>query len=156
VDAARQVAQLGQGALGLLVRLVDQPGGGLRVAAELLPGHAEVHREGHQALLGAVVEVALDTAALVLGGVNGPVSAGLQGGDPGTQLRLARAEQSAGDRGVGGGHAAGPPGGGDAEQHADGGRRQRLRQGVHDDPGAAGLREQVDLDVPVAVEERRQ
>jgi hypothetical protein len=144
VDAARQVAQVGEGALGLFVRLADQLGGRLRVGAELLPGHAEVHGEGDQALLGAVVEVALDAAALVLGRVHRPVAAGLQGVDPGAQLRLAGAEQAPGDGGVGGAHATGGPGGDEAQQQADHGGGQGLRQGVQHHVGAVAEPDRLD------------
>ena len=64
VDAAHEVAQLADRQLGLLVGADDQLGGAGRVAARLEPltGHAEVHRQRDEALLGAVVEVALDAA----------------------------------------------------------------------------------------------
>ncbi len=71
MHAAHEAAQLGQGGHGLAVGLVDQhPGGGgiLGVEARLRPG--QLHRHGHQALLRAVVQVALDPAALGLGGVD--------------------------------------------------------------------------------------
>ena len=51
-----------------------------------LPGLAEGDGEGDEALLGAVVEVALDAAALGLGAVDGRGAAGLQLGDPGLEV----------------------------------------------------------------------
>ena len=70
VDAADQVAQLGERLLDLAVRVL-QGGGGLRVARRLAPGGAQLDAEGHQPLLGAVVQVALDAAALLVGGTDG-------------------------------------------------------------------------------------
>ena len=67
---ADQVPQFGQRLLGLLVRLADDGGGGLRVGLELGPGPAELHGQGDQPLLGAVVQVTLDPAAFCLGGVD--------------------------------------------------------------------------------------
>ena len=66
-----EVPDLGQGELGLLVRLPDQ----LRywfpsnrtiltgLSIQLLAGHTQLHGQGDQALLGAVVQVALDPTA---------------------------------------------------------------------------------------------
>ena len=52
-------------------------------------GLAEVHGQGDQALLGAVVEVALDAAALGLGAVDRRGAAGLELGDPGLEVAAA-------------------------------------------------------------------
>ncbi len=76
-DAAREVAQLGERALGLLARLADQLHRALGIALEALLGHAEVERERDQPRLRAVVQVALD--ALQLGG-RGVDHAGAGGG----------------------------------------------------------------------------
>jgi hypothetical protein len=70
VDPARDVPHLGDRVLGGGVGVVDELAGGLRVLPEPLPGHPEVHGDRHEPLLGAVVEVALDPAALGLDGVD--------------------------------------------------------------------------------------
>ena len=75
VDAAGQVAQLGDGLLGAAVGGVDQLQDPLQVglrgpgergpgdrAAELLPGQAQLHRDGDHLSLRAVVQVPLDPA----------------------------------------------------------------------------------------------
>ena len=69
VQAADQVAELGQGGLGLLVGLRD---GLVRFldGLGLGPGHAQVHGQGDQPLLGAVVQVPLQSAPLGVGGVD--------------------------------------------------------------------------------------
>ena len=69
MQAADQVAQLGEGGLGLLVRLGDRL---LRLlgGARLGPGHAQVDGEGHQPLLRAVVQVPLEAAPLGVGRVD--------------------------------------------------------------------------------------
>ena len=67
MDAARKVAQLLQREVGLLPRPADQVDrGGVAVDGALL-GHPQVEGERHEPLLCAVVEVALDAAALVVG-----------------------------------------------------------------------------------------
>ena len=69
VDAAREVAQLLHRELGLLARLGDQARG--RAAGSLCQarlGEAEREGDGDQPLLGAVVQVALDAPALLVGG----------------------------------------------------------------------------------------
>jgi len=60
VDPAHEVAQLGHRALGLLVRARQQDIGAGRVVGELRPRPAELHGDEGQAVLGAVVQVALD------------------------------------------------------------------------------------------------
>ena len=52
-------------ALRLVVGLADELAGLSRIVVELLEREAEIHPEPHEPLLGAVVEVALDPAALV-------------------------------------------------------------------------------------------
>ena len=96
MDAAGQVAQLGQGVLGVPVGGVDQlagPGDVRRVAvvAELLPGHPQVHGQRDQPDLGAVVQVALDLAQQRGRVVHGQRPGLLQVADPLGQP--ARAEQ---------------------------------------------------------------
>ena len=72
VDAAGEVAQLDQRLLGLAVGVVDQGPGRVGVGVELLLGPAQVHGQGDQSLLRAVVQVALDAAALDLDRVDDP------------------------------------------------------------------------------------
>ena len=70
----------------LLHRLVEQLGGRRRVGVELVAGQPQVHRQRHQPLLGAVVEVALDPAALGVAGLDDPRAGGAQLLDLGLQL----------------------------------------------------------------------
>jgi hypothetical protein len=46
VDAPDEVADVGQSALRLPVRLLDELPGGYGIDRHLLPGHAEVHGQG--------------------------------------------------------------------------------------------------------------
>ena len=78
VDAVGQVAQLLDGVLHRVAERVEHLGGRLRVVGEDVLGEPQVHREGHEVLLGAVVEVALDLAAL---GVAGGHDAGARGAE---------------------------------------------------------------------------
>jgi hypothetical protein len=87
VDAPGQVAQLDDGALGLLVCPGHQRLG-LLVGQPLL-GEPEVHREPDQARLGAVVQVALDAAQLGRLGVHRPGAGALQDLDALGRLGLA-------------------------------------------------------------------
>ena len=70
VDASHQVADLAEGGLRLLVGLGDEGLAPLGIGLQALPGMAEVHRQGDEALLGAVVEVPLDPAPLGFGRVD--------------------------------------------------------------------------------------
>ena len=69
MQAADQVAELGEGGLGLLVGLGDDLVR-LRRVGVFGAGHAQPHREGDQPLLGAVVQVPLQPAPLGVGGVD--------------------------------------------------------------------------------------
>ena len=71
MDAARKVAELGERLLRILVCLLDERAGGFRIGVELGAGAPEVDREGREALLGAVVQIALDAPALGDGGIDG-------------------------------------------------------------------------------------
>ena len=64
MDAAREVAQLLQRELRLLPGLPHQLSRGRIAARGALLGHPQIQRQRHEALLGAVVEVALDPPAL--------------------------------------------------------------------------------------------
>jgi hypothetical protein len=68
MQAADELAQLRQRRDSLLVRRGDRLADRFRLAVEALPGHAEVHGQGNQPLLRPVVQVALDPAALGVGG----------------------------------------------------------------------------------------
>ena len=102
VDATDHVAQLGDRVLRLLVRAGDQLPGGLRVGVELLLGHPEVHRQRDQVLLRAVVQVALDPAALGVRRVDHPgPRLGQRGHLRGQHLGPARRQQRADQRELG-------------------------------------------------------
>ena len=86
MDAARELAQLGERDRELLADLVDRAGE---------PGvdqprleHPQVERERDELLLGAVVQVALDPAARVVGGLDDPQPRDPQLLDPRAQLGL--------------------------------------------------------------------
>jgi hypothetical protein len=68
MDAPGEVAYLADRREQLDGRRVDQ----LRRAARARPGLVEPHREGDEPLLGAVVQVALDPAALRVLGLDDP------------------------------------------------------------------------------------
>src|SRR6185437_10349029 len=67
VDAVGEVAQFLDGGLDLVGELVDHQRRRLRVVGDEVAGEPEVHGEGDQVLLRAVVQVALDPAALGVG-----------------------------------------------------------------------------------------
>ena len=83
MQAAGELAQLGVGERRLLAHALEQRGGALGVVADTAQGEAGEMAEGEQALLGAVVEVAADAAALVVGGLD---HAGARRGDLGLVL----------------------------------------------------------------------
>ena len=124
VQAADEAAQLGQRLLRLVVRLLDGPSRlGRRVGRQRRTGHPEVEGERGEALLGAVVEVALDPAALGVGGVDDPGTRLLERGDPRRELLAPRlAEHRPEDREVERAEPAGRVRGEDEETEADGGR----------------------------------
>ena len=68
MDAAREVAQLGESLLQLLERLVDQRLGGR--AARPCRGALEPDGGEHEALLRAVVQVAFQPSARLVGGLH--------------------------------------------------------------------------------------
>ena len=98
VEAAHEVAQLGQRLLGLLVRAGDELQRAVGIGGELLLGPAEVHAERDQPLLRAVVQVALDAAALGLGAVERGGAARVELLDPGLERVAARARRAGGGR----------------------------------------------------------
>jgi len=95
LDAAGEVAQLGQGLLGLVVGLVHQRLRRLGVAGELLPGPSEIHDQGGQPRLGAVVQVAFDPPVVGVVGAHGRGAHGALLGEPGGQLRAGTGTQEA-------------------------------------------------------------
>jgi hypothetical protein len=64
MQAADEVPQLSECLLGLVMRLFDDLPGAFRQIGEAGPGHAEIHGQGDQPLLGAVMEIPLEAAAL--------------------------------------------------------------------------------------------
>ena len=70
MDAARQFAQFHDRGLGLLAGASDQRARALGIAGDPRLDESQRERHGNQALLGAVVEVALDAPALGVGGVD--------------------------------------------------------------------------------------
>ena len=70
VEAARELAELLERELEVVADAVEHRSGGRRVVVQGFLGHAQVQREGDEALLGAVVEVALESSSLGVGGVD--------------------------------------------------------------------------------------
>ena len=68
MDAAGQLAQVLQGLLRLGLRLGQRLPGDRGVAGELVAGQAQLGRQGHDLLLGPVVQVAFQVAAGLVGG----------------------------------------------------------------------------------------
>ena len=95
-----ETAQFRERFLGLPVRVLDDGPRGLGIVGELSPGPAELHGQGDEPLLGAVVQVALDPQPLSLGRVDDPGPATLKLPDPGGQVGGGRPEQVAGHRRV--------------------------------------------------------
>ena len=88
VDAVGQVAQLGRGRRGVLLhRAEERPGGG-GIPVEQDPRRGDVEGQAEQALLGAVVQVALDAASLAVDGGGEPGPAGLRVGEGAPQPRV--------------------------------------------------------------------
>ena len=83
MQAAGELAQFGVGERRLLAHALEQCGGALGVVADPAEGEPGEVAEGEQALLGAVVEVAADAAALLVGGLD---HAGAGRGDLGLAL----------------------------------------------------------------------
>ncbi len=107
MDPAGQVAQLDERLLGLPMGVLDQALGAGRVRVPLLPGPAQIHRQRHQPLLGAVVEVTFYALALDLHRVDHAGTAVGERGDLLVQLlRPARTEQQGGQLSVQHGHQA--------------------------------------------------
>jgi hypothetical protein len=86
VDAARQLAQLGGGLVQLVQRGIQELDRLCGVVLDPVPGQAQVDAQRHQPLLGAVVQVALDAAALLVAGLHDAGPRGAQLRDPDLQL----------------------------------------------------------------------
>ncbi|ALP00096.1 hypothetical protein SHL15_9179 [Streptomyces hygroscopicus subsp. limoneus] len=128
MQAAHQVVQLGDRLLRLAVRLVDHLAGVRRQVAEGGPGQAQVDGERDEALLRAVVQVALDPPPLGVGGVEHTGPALGEVGDPAGQLlRAAGAEQDLGRPGLQPHQSAGQPGPEEQQGEAAGGDVRGLR-----------------------------
>ena len=67
MQAADELTQLGQRQYSLIVSLGNGPPGGFRHPGETLAREAQVHGQRDQPLLGAIVQVALNPAALGIG-----------------------------------------------------------------------------------------
>ena len=63
VDAPSEISDVGQSAFCFSVGLLEELPGGRGIGRNLLPGHTELHGQGDESLLGAVVQVAFDPAA---------------------------------------------------------------------------------------------
>ncbi len=101
MDPPGQVAQLDEGLLGLAVGVLDQPLGAGRVRVPLVAGPTEVHGQGHQSLLRAVVQVPLDALPLDLDRVDDARAAVGQRRDLLVELLgAARAQQQRGQAAV--------------------------------------------------------
>jgi signal transduction histidine kinase len=85
VEPAHEVAELGERLLRFLVRARDQRERAVGVGVELLLRPPEVHAQRDEPLLGAVVQVAFDPAALGLGAVEGRGAAGVERFDLGLE-----------------------------------------------------------------------
>jgi hypothetical protein len=68
VQPAYQIVEFGDGLLRLAVRFPDHLAGLVRQIGERGPGQPQIDREGDQPLLGAVVQIAFDAAALGIDG----------------------------------------------------------------------------------------
>ena len=88
MDPGGEVAQLVDGRARVVERLVDEPAGHRRIALPCLAGDLQLEHERHEPLLGAVVEVAAEAAALGVAGLDEPRPRRAQGGEPRAQLRL--------------------------------------------------------------------
>ena len=88
VDALGELAQLGERVGELAPRLLEQGLDGRGVALGAGVGEPERHRDGDEALLGPVVQVALDPPALHLRGLDDPDARGAELLQPGAQLGL--------------------------------------------------------------------
>jgi hypothetical protein len=97
VQAPDELPQFRQRQHGFVVRVGDRPAHGFRRVGETLPGHAEVHGQGDQPLLRAVVQIPFDPAALGVGRGDGVGPAAGQRLDPLRQFFAAgRPEQRPG------------------------------------------------------------
>ena len=78
MQAAGDLAQLLQARAELLQRLVEQAGGDVGLELELGARDAQLEGDADQVLLGAVVQVALEAAALLVARLDQPRAAGDQ------------------------------------------------------------------------------
>src|SRR6185312_9906635 len=88
MSATRELAELLERAVELAAGGVEQPPADHRVVLELAPREPELQRQRDEALLGAVVEVALQAAALAHRDLHEPRPRRLELFDPRAQLGL--------------------------------------------------------------------
>jgi hypothetical protein len=139
VQAADEPAQLGDGVLGLLVGVVEQLADGRRVLLVARLGAAERHPQRDEALLGAVVQVALELAPFRLPCVDDAGAAALQLVHSAGEHLGHRAEQRAGEGDVRGGERAQHGGCGEQQHEAEPGEQGAPAPGVDEgDPVRGG------------------
>ena len=88
VDPLRQLAQLLERGSQLGIRLGQQLAGAVRLRAELISDELQREAEAEQPLLGAVVQIALEPAPLLVAGRDDPRARGTQLHQLRAQLRL--------------------------------------------------------------------
>lgn len=136
-------AGLGQGVLGLLQRLVEQGPGTARVGVQPALGCGDVHAQPDQALLGPVVQVALEpTPGVGLGLARRRAALG-EGRHPLAQLGRLVDQQGGGDRRVRRDQTTEDGGCGEEEHQPDAGVERDLRdRGGRAEPSALALARQ--------------
>ena len=88
MDAARELAQLRERGVELVAGALEQLVGRERVLVQLRARDPDVERHRHEPLLGAVVQVALEPAALLEADAEHPLARAAQLVDLRAQLRL--------------------------------------------------------------------
>ena len=97
-DPTHEVAQLREGLPCLLLALEDELPCGYRIGVDPLAGEPEIEREHHEALLGAIVEVALDPVQLARLDVDDRRATLLERRDLAPELATLRGADQSGDQ----------------------------------------------------------